>query len=203
MPTCAAAGVESRHVRAPRTRHPGARLPRGTRSAGALPDRGRPGQVRGRHLVPAGARQDARHRRRVRLRQVASPRWRIWACTSAADEAAHADQRRDLAGRRGTGLRAEPEQVRQLRGQQDGDDLPGPAVGDAPVLHGRRADHRGLPGAQQGQQGGRPQARDRDAGPGGHPAAEHPRRRLPAPVLRRYAPARDDRHGAGLQPASC
>ena len=29
--------------------------------------------------------------------------------------------------------------------QEDGDDLPGSAVGDAPVLHGRRPDHRGLP----------------------------------------------------------
>ena len=42
-----------------------------------------------------------------------------------------------------------------LRGQADGDDLPGPAVGAAPVLHRRAPDHRGLPGAQPGQQGGR------------------------------------------------
>ena len=34
--------------------------------------------------------------------------------------------------------------------QADGDDLPGPAVGDAPLLHRRAPDHRGLPGAQQG-----------------------------------------------------
>ena len=34
----------------------------------------------------------------------------------------------------------------------------------------------------------------------GIPNAEERRRRLPAPVLRRHAPARDDRHGALLQP---
>ena len=33
--------------------------------------------------------------------------------------------------------------------QADGDDLPGPALGDAPLLHGRPPDHRGLPGAQR------------------------------------------------------
>ena len=34
----------------------------------------------------------------------------------------------------------------------------------------------------------------------GIPEAAQPPRRLPAPVLRRHAPARDDRHGAVLQP---
>ena len=49
-----------------------------------------------------------------------------------------ADQRRDLAGRRGAASARAPSEVRQLRGKQDGDDLPGPAVRAAPVLHGRR-----------------------------------------------------------------
>ena len=49
-------------------------------------------------------------------------------------------------------------------------------------------------------QAGRPQARDRHARPGRHPAAGPAGRRLPAPVLRRHAPAGDDRHGAGQQP---
>ena len=35
------------------------------------------------------------------------------------------------------------------------------------------------------------------------PDAAEPPRRLSAPVLRRHAPARDDRHGARLQPPSC
>ena len=38
---------------------------------------------------------------------------------------------------------------------------------------------------------------------GAHPDAGAAHRRLPAPVLRRHAPARDDRHRAGLQAASC
>ncbi len=42
-------------------------------------------------------------------------------------------------------------------------------------------------------------ARGRDAAPGAHSHARAPRQRLPAPVLRRHAPARDDRHRAGLQ----
>ena len=44
---------------------------------------------------------------------------------------------------------ASPGAGAQAARQEDGDDLPGPAVGDAPVLHGRRADRRGLPGAQR------------------------------------------------------
>ena len=43
-------------------------------------------------------------------------------------------------------------------------------------------------------------ARHRDARPGRDPAAGPPRRRLPAPVLRRHAAAGDDRHGADQQP---
>ena len=43
---------------------------------------------------------------------------------------------------------------------------------------------------------------DRDARPGRHPAGAHPRRRLPAPVLRRHATARDDRDGAGQRPVA-
>ena len=37
----------------------------------------------------------------------------------------------------------------------------------------------------------------------GIPSAGAAGRRLPAPVLRRHAPARDDRDGAGLQPRRC
>ena len=40
---------------------------------------------------------------------------------------------------------------------------------------------------------------DRDAAPGAHPDAGAPRARLSAPVLRRHAPARDDRDGAVVQ----
>ena len=40
---------------------------------------------------------------------------------------------------------------------------------------------------------------DRDAAPGAHPDAGAPGARLSAPVLRRHAPARDDRDGAVVQ----
>ena len=42
--------------------------------------------------------------------------------------------------------------------------------------------------------------RHRDARPRRHPRPGQARRRLPAPVLRRHAPARDDRHVAVVQP---
>ncbi len=48
--------------------------------------------------------------------------------------------------------------------------------------------------------GGRQEARHRHARPGRHPPALEPRRRLPAPVLRRHAPARDDRDGPLVRP---
>ncbi len=43
-------------------------------------------------------------------------------------------------------------------------------------------------------------ARGRHADPGRHPGAGPAGARISAPALRRHAPARDDRHGAGLQP---
>ncbi len=42
-----------------------------------------------------------------------------------------------------------------------------------------------------------------DAGPGRHPAAGAAGRPVPARVLRRHAPARDDRHGGHQRPATC
>ena len=46
----------------------------------------------------------------------------------------------------------------------------------------------------------RARPRGRDAEAGAHPDAAAARQRLSAPVLRRHAPARDDRDGARLQP---
>ena len=42
--------------------------------------------------------------------------------------------------------------------------------------------------------------RHRPVAQGGHPLAREAHRRLPAPDVGRHAPARHDRHGAGLQP---
>ena len=57
--------------------------------------------------------------------------------------------------------------------------------------------HEGLsPEGGDGSRGG-------DAAAGAHTHAGAPRARLSASFLGRHAPARDDRHRAGLQPASC
>ena len=62
---------------------------------------------------------------------------------------------------------------------------------------------RGLPRAPpQGVQARRASQGDRDARPRRHPAARPPRRRLPAPVLRRHAAARDDRDGPDQRPVA-
>ena len=94
---------------------------------------------------------------------------------------------------------SQPE-LRRHRGRRGGNDLPGPAVVAAPVLHHRQPDHRGLPGAPQRVEAGRPGTGGRHARPGRHPQPAAPAGRLPAPVLRRHAAARDDRDGAGERP---
>lgn len=109
------------------------------------------------------------------------------------------DLGRDLARRPGAAL------GRPGRGPQDarprhGDDLPGPAVRDAPVLHGRQPDRGGVPRPPRRRQEDGAQAGRRTPRPGRHPRARQAVRQLPARVLRRHAPARDDRHGARQQP---
>ena len=118
-------------------------LPRSARPAGALPDRRRRGQVRRRPLLrrwrtarpsassasPAPASRDlpgimGLHSRQQRRRSPARSGWTARSCVGA-----------------------DPERGAQAARPRDGDDLPGPAVRAAPVLHGRRADRRGLPGA--------------------------------------------------------
>ena len=69
-----------------------------------------------------------------------------------------------------------------------------------PDVPRRRADRRGVLGAQRRRQGRRVEPRDRAARPRRHPEREVTRARLPAPVLGRHAPARDDRDGARPQP---
>ena len=182
------------HRRAPRDRG-SVGVPVRARPACALPHRRRSGQVGRRPVVRPRSWRDPRHRRRVGLGQV-------------GDEPGHprpaqglvgGGLRRDLVRRQGARPHARRRHAGAAR-QRDGDDLPGSAVVAAPVLHHRRADRRGVPGAQQGEQGRRAQARGRDAGTGRHPQPRQAFRRLPAPVLGRYAPARDDRDGAGLRP---
>ena len=165
------------------------------RPARPLPHRGRPGQERRRPLASTRRGRDPRHRRRVGLGQV-------------GDQPGHPGPAQGLAAprspaRSGSTARnsSAPEgEMRALRGERDGDDLPGSAVVDAPVLHGRRADREAYRVHNKVSQQGRAQAHGRDAGPGRHPQPRAALRRLPAPVLRRHAPARDDRDGARLRP---
>ena len=84
--------------------------------------------------------------------------------------------------------------------QRHRDDLPGPAVLAAPLLQGRDADRRGRARAPRRLEGAGLGPRGRDALAGRHPGAAQARRRLPARVLGRHAPARDDRDGAGQRP---
>ena len=71
-----------------------------------------------------------------------------------------------------------------------------------PVYHDRRPDRRGDPPPRGAVAPRRPRQDRRDAAPRQHPQSRAARARLPAPVLRRHAPAGDDRHGALLRPAA-
>ena len=174
------------------------RVPRGARPAGALPDRDGAGQGRRRPLLRRSTRGETLgDRRRVRLRQVGDqpghPR-------PAQGHARPRSPARSGSTARSWSVADDEDDARAAR-RQDGDDLPGPAVVAAPVLHGRRPDRRGLPGAQRRLQGGGPaSARSRCSSRVGIPNAGQAGRRLPAPVLRRHAPARHDRDGAGQRP---
>ena len=96
---------------------------------------------------------------------------------------------RDLVTLEDEELRADPR-------QRDRDDLPGPAVLAAPAVQGRQAAHRGDPHPPRRLQGAGPRARDRAARARRHPRPGAPRGPVPARVLGRHAPARDDRDGA-------
>ena len=83
--------------------------------------------------------------------------------------------------------------------QRDLDDLPGADDLAQPGDDHRQADQRGAdPASRHGQEGGL-EALGRDARPGEDPRARAAREGISAPALRRHAPARHDRHGAGLQ----
>ena len=141
---------------------------------------------------------DARHRRRVRLRQERLQPRRDGTARRQAHPDVGLHPRRRERGARPPQRQDAPDP--RPRGR---DDLPGPADRAAPLLQGRRADLGGLPGPPRRLQGQGAHQGHRDARPGRHPAGPHPRRRLPAPVLRRHAPARDDRDGAVQRPVRC
>ena len=83
--------------------------------------------------------------------------------------------------------------------QRHRDDLPGPDdVAESGADH-QSADQRSAPAAHGHEQGAGARAHDRTAQDGRHPECRGAGRSVSAPVLRRYAPARDDRHGAVVQ----
>ena len=99
----------------------------------------------------------------------------------------------------------EPDRPEGRRAPQDPrprhlDDLPGPVRVPASDVPRRRPDRGGGQGAREGLELAGQQARRRAARTGRHPERPRPRARLPAPVLGRHAPARDDRDGARAQP---
>ena len=133
------------------------------------------------------------------VRASPSPAWPSSACTTSA---AAQDLRLDPDPRQG-GHRPSGEPDAQAAWFRGRDDLPGRPRRPAPVLPRRRAAGRGLPGAPpQREQARCPPQGDRDARPGRHPAARPSGRRLPAPVLRRHASARDDRDGPDQRPVA-
>ena len=155
-------------------------------------DRRRRRARRRRRLLLGRRRPLARHRRRVRLGQ---ERLEPDACSgSRAPRNAHVQRRGAVRG---------PRPARAVRGRAargarrgDRDDLPGPALLAAPVLPRRRPARRGGARAPRRLQEGGARPGDRDAAARRHPGAALARGLLPARVLRRHAPARDDRDGA-------
>ena len=144
------------------------------------------------------ARQrDARHRGRVGLGQERHV---------AGDPRAAARRRRRSPARCCSGASdllgaAREASCRRIRGRQHRDGLPGRARRAEPGVQGRRPDRRGDHGAPTTCT--RPSCTsrvDRAARPRRHPEPERAGRPVPARVLRRHAPAGDDRHGDRQRP---
>ncbi len=138
---------------------------------------------------------DARDRRRVRLRQERH----LPDDHGPEPEAEHHHLRSGAVEGRGP-ADDEREQAAGHPRQRHRDDLPGPDDEPEPGAPDREAADRGdhAPRRRVREAGAPDGARAAEGGR--HPARGAPDRRLPAPVLRRDAPARDDRDGADQQP---
>ena len=135
------------------------------------------------------------HRRRERLGQVGHG-----ARDARPDRAQRpGGARPGAAGRRGP-AQDEPRRAAQDPRAGDRGDLPGPDDQPQPDHAHRAADHREHAHARDVLAGRSQGAGDRAARPGGYSTARAAHQRLSVPVLRRHAPARDDRHRAGAEP---
>ena len=93
--------------------------------------------------------------------------------------------------------------MRAIRGRDISMIFQDPMTCAEPGAHDRAPHDRGLEVHLGLSQFRRRRRADRTARRSRHPQGRRAHQRLPAPVQRRHAPARDDRHGALLQPASC
>ena len=98
-------------------------------------------------------------------------------------------------------LEACPTRCASIRGAKISDDLPGPHDVAAPVLQGGRPDRRGASArTRTSPRRRRWTRRSRCCGKVGIPKPGGARQAVPARVLRRHAPAGDDRDGARAEP---
>ena len=181
-----------------------------------LQDRRRHRQGRRRRLVQRPAGGDHRRRRRVRLREErdddVDPRPQPQAGPPGAPpgvdarradggvpprvEEAHVDLDRPGAVPRREPAGGVEAAAPRAPGERDLDDLPGPDDVAQPGPERRQPARGGRAAAPRRHDAGGARARDRRAPGGRHPPRRAPDRRLSAPVLRRDAPAGDDRDGA-------
>ena len=153
-----------------------------------------PVQAVDRRLVRRSTRGEvARDRRRVGLRQERDRRCRILGLLPAGGEHVRAS----AARRRATCVGAPRASCGDIRGSDDLVRLPGADDLAEPGVHRRPPDRRGARAGTSGCR--RREARDADRSScstsSASPSPDAAGRRVPAPALRRHAPARDDRDG--------
>ena len=164
-----------------------------------LQDRRRHGARRRRRRPAPSTRRDARRRRRVRLRQDRDRA--VGAEAASRCRPAASSPAQILLEGRDLRARCRRRAMREIRAKEIAMIFQEPMTSLNPVLHRRRADRRDRCACTRASAGATALERAVEMLKlVQHPDARAARRRLSAPVLRRHAPARDDRHGAVLQP---
>ena len=168
--------------------------PHGRRAARRPAGAGGHAACRAGRVVSCRSRRDGVHRRRIRLRQDAD---RVGDHGSAArPRAAHGQAPGARRPRHAERLRArDVGHPRRARGH----DLPGADDLAQPGLHHRQPARGSAAPAQTRIAPAGARARGVSAGARRHHGGGEPPQAVPAPALRRPAPARDDRHGADVR----